>query len=105
NNPVKISVPKKGFEKQPTFDAKDSKIEVKEDSDSYVFETEKTSLNYKNDGEKSENKDNKEEKTESNDSSNEKKDEKKSDKKSNKGLIIGAIVVIAALVAFFKKKK
>lgn len=105
NNPVKISVPKKGFEKQPTFDVKDSKIEVKEDSDSYVFETEKTSLNYKNDGEKSENKDNKEEKTESNDSSNEKKDEKKSDKKSNKGLIIGAIVVIAALVAFFKKKK
>lgn len=105
NNPVKISVPKKGFEKQPSFDAKDSKIEVKEDSDSYVFETEKTSLNYKNDGEKSENKDNKEEKTESNDSSNEKKDEKKSDKKSNKGLIIGAIVVIAALVAFFKKKK
>ncbi|MDU2583141.1 MAG: C69 family dipeptidase [Anaerococcus hydrogenalis] len=105
NNPVKISVPKKGFEKQPTFDAKDSKIEVKEDSDSYVFETEKTSLNYKSDGEKSENKDNKEEKTESNDSSNEKKDEKKSDKKSNKGLIIGAIVVIAALVAFFKKKK
>lgn len=105
NNPVKISVPKKGFEKQPTFDAKDSKIEVKEDSDSYVFETEKTSLNYKNDGEKSENKDNKEEKTESNDSSNEKKDEKKSDKKSNKGLIIGAIIVIAALVAFFKKKK
>ena len=105
NNPVKISVPKKGFEKQPTFDAKDSKIEVKEDSDSYVFETEKTSLNYKNDGEKSENKDNKEEKTESNDSSNENKDEKKSDKKSNKGLIIGAIVVIAALVAFFKKKK
>lgn len=105
NNPVKISVPKKGFEKQPTFDAKDSKIEVKEDSDSYVFETEKTSLNYENDGEKSENKDNKEEKTESNDSSNEKKDEKKSDKKSNKGLIIGAIVVIAALVAFFKKKK
>ena len=105
NNPVKISVPKKGFEKQPTFDAKDSKIEVKEDSDSYVFETEKTSLNYKNDGEKSENKDNKEEKTESNDNSNEKKDEKKSDKKSNKGLIIGAIVVIAALVAFFKKKK
>ncbi|MDU3687449.1 MAG: C69 family dipeptidase [Anaerococcus hydrogenalis] len=105
NNPVKISVPKKGFEKQPIFEAKDSKIEVKEDSDSYVFETEKTSLNYKNDGEKSENKDNKEEKTESNDSSNEKKDEKKSDKKSNKGLIIGAIVVIAALVAFFKKKK
>lgn len=105
NNPVKISVPKKGFEKQPTFDVKDSKIEVKEDSDSYVFETEKTSLNYKSDGEKSENKDNKEEKTESNDSSNEKKDEKKSDKKSNKGLIIGAIVVIAALVAFFKKKK
>lgn len=105
NNPVKISVPKKGFEKQPTFDAKDSKIEVKEDSDSYVFETEKTSLNYKSDGEKSENKDNKEEKTESNDSSNENKDEKKSDKKSNKGLIIGAIVVIAALVAFFKKKK
>lgn len=105
NNPVKISVPKKGFEKQPTFDAKDSKIEVKEDSDSYVFETEKTSLNYKSDGEKSENKDNKEEKTESNDSSNEKKDEKKSDKKSSKGLIIGAIVVIAALVAFFKKKK
>ncbi len=47
NNPVKISIPKKAFKKQATFSAKDGKIDVKEEGDKYVFETDKSSIEYK----------------------------------------------------------
>ena len=102
NNPVKISIPKKAFEKQATFGTKDDKIDVKEEGDKYVFETEKSSIKYQTEG--------KEEKAASNekassDASSNEKGTKKSENKSNKSLIVIAVAVIAAVVAVFSRKK
>lgn len=102
NNPVKISIPKKAFKKQATFSAKDGKIDVKEEGDKYVFETEKSSIKYQEEG--------KEEKSESNekassDASSNEENTKKSENTSNKSLIVIAVAVIAAVIAAFSRKK
>lgn len=102
NNPVKISIPKKAFEKQATFGTKDDKIDVKEEGDKYVFETEKSSIKYQT--EEKEEKAASNEKASSDASSNE-KGTKKSENKSNKSLIVIAVAVIAAVVAVFSRKK
>ncbi|MDU2829833.1 MAG: C69 family dipeptidase, partial [Anaerococcus sp.] len=102
NNPVKISIPKKAFEKQATFGTKDDKIDVKEEGDKYVFETEKSSIKYQT--EEKEEKAASNEKASSDASSNE-KGTKKSENKSNKSLIVIAVAVMAAVVAVFSRKK
>lgn len=98
NNPVKISIPKKAFKKQATFSAKDGKIDVKEDGDKYVFETDKSSIEYK-----IEEKSNSNEKNTPDSSSNEEK-EKASEKGVNKLLIPIIIAVLAIAMSIFSKK-
>lgn len=102
NNPVKISIPKKAFKKQATFSTKDGKIDVKEEGDKYLFETDKSSIKYQEEG--------KEEKSESNektpsDSSSNKENTKKSENTSNKSLIVIAVAVMAAVITAFSRKK
>lgn len=100
NNPVKISIPKKAFKKQATFSAKDGKIDVKEEGDKYVFETEKSSIEYK-----VEEKSNSNEKNAPDSSSNEEKEkEKVSEKGVNKLLIPIIIAVLAIAMSIFSKK-
>lgn len=100
NNPVKISIPKKAFKKQATFSAKDGKIDVKEEGDKYVFETDKSSIEYK-----VEEKSNSNEKNAPDSSSNEEKEkEKVSEKGVNKLLIPIIIAVLAIAMSIFSKK-
>ncbi len=100
NNPVKISIPKKAFKKQATFSAKDGKIDVKEEGDKYVFETEKSSIEYK-----TEEKSDSNEKNAPDSSSNEEKEkEKVSEKGVNKLLIPIIIAVLAIAMSIFSKK-
>ena len=106
NNPVKISVPKKAFEKEVAFGSKDDKIDVKEEDDKYVFETDKSSVEYKTEGkeEPSQSNDASSKETSSQSSSNE-QETNKTENKSNKTLIIIAVAVVAAVVAIFSRKK
>lgn len=100
NNPVKISIPKKAFKKQATFSAKDDKIDVKEEGDKYVFETDKSSIEYK-----TEEKSDSNEKNAPDSSSNEEKEkEKVSEKGVNKLLIPIIIAVLAIAMSIFSKK-
>lgn len=107
NNPVKISVPKKAFEKEVAFGSKDDKIDVKEEDDKYVFETDKSSVEYKTEGkeeEPSQSNDASSKETSAQSSSNE-QETNKTENKSNKTLIIIAVAVVAAVVAIFSRKK
>ena len=107
NNPVKISVPKKAFEKEVAFGSKDDKIDVKEEDDKYVFETDKSSVEYKTEGkeeEPSQSNDASSKETSAQSSSNE-QETNQTENKSNKTLIIIAVAVVAAVVAIFSRKK